>query len=1070
MAEAQGTPGITTQTMIQPDLLGALQWRCIGPFRGGRVVAVAGDPVNPMTFYFGACAGGVWKTTDGGTYWQNVSDGFFKTAAVGAMAVADSDPNVIYVGMGETAIRGDVSHGDGVYKSTDGGKTWAHLGLADTRYIGRVRIHPHNPDLVYVAALGHIFGPNRERGVYRSTDGGKTWEQVLLRSPKAGAIDLTLDPHNPRMVYAACWEVQRTPWSLESGGPDSSLYKSTDGGDTWVELTNNPGLPAGIKGKMGVVVSPARPDRLWAIVEAEAGALFRSDDGGATWERLSEDRRLRLRPWYYCHIYADPQDPETVYVLNIQAWKSVDGGRTFTELTTPHGDNHDLWIDPRHPQRMIEGNDGGACVSFNGGATWSTIYNQPTAQFYHVTTDKQFPYRVYGTQQDNSAISVPSRSYKGAILWGDCYAVGSSESGYIAVHPNDPNIVFSGAVGSAPGGGGAMLRYDHRTGQVRIVTVWPELYGGWGAKDLKYRFQWTYPIVFSPHDPHVLYATGNVVFRTTNEGTSWEPISPDLTRHDVTKLGPSGGPITRDTTGAEHYATIFAFVESPHEPGVFWAGSDDGLLHISRDGARTWTNVTPQDLPEWTLISIIEPSPHDPATAYVAATRYKLDDCQPYLYKTNNYGTTWTRITNGIPADDFTRVIREDPARRGLLYAGTETGLYISFDEGASWQSLQRNLPVVPVYDLVVKEHDLVAATHGRAFWILDDLTPLHQLTDRVRQAPAHLFMPCPAYRTVPPLGGNRQIAPGKNYVVASGYAATYYEVSTTQGDKVRIFLDAGENPPHGVVIIYYLREQPLGEVRLTFRDAQGQLIKSFTSQVANGQVRPNAAGEPRVPTAAGLNRFVWNMRYPDAHAVPGDVSTERSLTGPVALPGTYQVELSVGGQTLTSACEIRQDPRITATPAELAAQFTLLMQIRDKLSATHDAINQLHNVRQQVEEWVRRTAGHPMAAAVAEAAKDVTDKLTAIEQELIERRIQAQSDMIHYPTRLNAKLSALTSVVASADAAPTQQAYDVFHDLSARIDRHLERWRDALATDVAAFNRLVRDAAIPALVPQTSA
>ncbi|MGH8059884.1 MAG: WD40/YVTN/BNR-like repeat-containing protein, partial [Candidatus Entotheonellia bacterium] len=544
--------------------------------------------------------------------------------------------------------------------------------------------------------------------------------------------------------------------------------------------------PAGLQGRIGVAVSPARPGRVWAIVEAEDGALFRSDDGGATWQRLSEDRSLRLRFWYYGHVFADPQDPETVYVLNIQAWKSIDGGHTFTQLTTPHGDNHDLWIDPGTPQRMIEGNDGGACVSFNGGATWSSIYNQPTAQFYHVVADTQIPYRLYGTQQDNTAISVPSRSDNGAILPRDCYPVGSSESGYIAVRPDDPNIVYSGAVGSAPGGGGVMLRYDHRTHQVRIITVWPELYGGWGAKDLKYRFQWTYPIVLSPHDPHILYATGNLVFRSTDEGTSWEAISPDLTRHDVSKMEPSGGPITKDTTGAEHYGTIFTFVESPHARGLFWAGSDDGLIHLSRDGGRTWENVTPKDLPEWTLISMIEVSPHDPATAYVAATRYKLDDCEPFLYKTRDYGRTWEHITQGIPAHDFTRVIREDPARRGLLYAGTETGVYVSFDDGAAWQSLQCNLPAVPVYDLLMKNDDLVVATHGRSFWILDDLTPLHQLSDAVAGAPAHVCAPRPTERFLLPMGYARQPVPGKSYQLAQGMAGTYYEKQTAAGDTVR--------------------------------------------------------------------------------------------------------------------------------------------------------------------------------------------------------------------------------------------------------------------------------------------
>ena len=784
MPDQQTTTAIpdARHPMAHSHLLHALEWRCIGPYRGGRVVAVAGDPVDAAVFYFGACAGGIWKTTDAGTYWENISDAYLQTAAVGAIAVADSDPNVIYVGMGECCIRGDVSHGDGVYKSTDAGKTWTHLGLEDTRHIARVRIHPTNPDLVYVAALGHAYGPNNQRGIFRSADGGKSWDHMLFRSDKAGAIDLSMDPHNPRLLYAAIWEAQRTPWSLTSGGPDSSLYKSTDGGETWTELTNNPGLPTGLKGRIGVAVSPARPGRVWALVEAEDGALFRSDDDGATWQRLSEERNLRLRFWYYGHVFADPQDPDTVYILNIQAWKSVDGGRTFAQMTTPHGDNHDLWIDPRHPQRMIEGNDGGACVSFNGGASWSTIYNQPTAQFYHVATDTRFPYRVYGTQQDNTAICVPSRSEKGAILSSQCYPVGSSESGYIAVRPDNPNIVYSGAIGSAPGGGGVLLRYDHATEQVRIITVWPEVYGGWGAKDLKYRFQWTYPIVLSPHDPNILYAAGNVLFRSTDEGMSWEAISPDLTRQDVSKLEPSGGPINKDTTGAEHYCTIFAFAESPHQPGVFWVGSDDGLMHLSRNGGQTWDNVTPKELPEWALISMIEVSPHDPATAYVAATRYKLDDVQPYLYKTNDYGQTWQRITAGIPEHDFTRVIREDPARRGLLYAGTETGVYISFDDGASWQPLRLNLPAVPVYDLVIKEHELVAATHGRSFWILDDLTPLHQLTDQVLSAPAHLFPPGPTFRLAPPMGYARQPAPGKSYMVAQGAPATYTETQSPTG------------------------------------------------------------------------------------------------------------------------------------------------------------------------------------------------------------------------------------------------------------------------------------------------
>ncbi|MGH2598534.1 MAG: WD40/YVTN/BNR-like repeat-containing protein, partial [Dehalococcoidia bacterium] len=902
---------------IDAERLKAMEWRNIGPHRGGRVVAVAGDPVEPMTFYFGACAGGVWKTTDGGTYWQNVSDGFFQTAAVGAIEVAPSDGNVVYAGMGECCIRGDVSHGDGVYRSTDAGRTWAHRGLADTRHIARVRVHPHDPDTVFVAALGHAFGPNEERGVFRSRDGGATWEKVLYRDDKSGAIDLSIDPANPRVLYAALWETIRRPWELVSGGPGSGLYKSTDGGDTWTELTDNPGLPKGSKGRIGVAVSPARSGRVWALVEhAEKGGLYRSDDGGATWELISEDREIQQRPWYYMHVFADPQDADTCYILNLRMWKSTDGGKTFSPVSTPHGDNHDLWIDPHNPLRMIEGNDGGACASFNGGLTFSTIYNQPTAEFYHVAVDTRVPYHVYGTQQDNSAIAVPSHSNTGAIPWGECYYVGHSESGHIQVRPDNPDIIYSGAIGSSPGGGGSLLRYDHGTRQTQIITVWPEVTSGLGAGAAKYRFQWTYPILISPHDPNTLYVTGNQVFRTRDEGINWEPISPDLTRNDESKLGPSGGPITKDTTGAEHYCTIFAFTESRHQQGLFWAGSDDGLIHISKDGGQSWQNVTPPDLPEWTTINVIEVSPHDPATAYVAGWRYKLHDNTPYLWKTTDYGQSWQRITSGIPSHDFTRVIREDPVRRGLLYAGTETGLYVSFDDGAQWQRFQSNLPVVPVYDLTVKGDDLVAATHGRSFWVLDDLTPLRQIADEIAEKEAHLFAPRVTHRLRPLPGAGRPGAPGqKNYALGLGGVATFIEQKKPDGDVERIFIDAGTNPPNGVIVNYYLKERPAGEVKLEFFDRDGNLVKTFTSkadeveQPAADEVEPGVEGEEgseaeepaataaetdkRASKEAGLNRFVWNMRYPDAEKVEGDATTEQSVAGPAAAPGDYRVRLT---------------------------------------------------------------------------------------------------------------------------------------------------------------------------------
>jgi photosystem II stability/assembly factor-like uncharacterized protein len=1062
------TPTQQTSETNKPTLFNALAWRCIGPPRGGRVVAVAGDPVHAAVFYYGACAGGVWKTDDGGTYWHNISDGYFNTSSVGALAVADSDPNVVYAGMGESCIRLDVSYGDGVYKSTNAGKTWSHLGLDDTRHISRVRIHPQNPDTVYVAALGHAFGPNQQRGVFRSRDGGKTWEHVLFTSDSAGAADLCIDPHNPRILYTAIWQVQRNFWSLTSGGPHSGLYRSTDGGDTWTNISNQPGLPKGLKGRMGVAVSPAQAGRVWATIEAEDCGLYRSDDGGNTWELVSGDRDLQGRPWYYQHVFADPQDADTVWILNYQAWKSIDGGKTFTQVTTPHGDNHDLWIDPRNPQRMIEGNDGGACVTYNGGASWSTIYNQLTAQFYHVATDNQFPYRVYGTQQDNTAISVPSRTHHGVIPWGDCYTVGTSESGYIAVHPSNPNIVISGAIGSSPGGGGNLLRYDHSTGQVRIITVWPEINTGYGAKDMKYRFQWTYPIFFSPHDANQLYVAGNMVFRSTDQGSSWEAISPDLTRNDVSKLEPSGGPITKDTSGAETYATIFALVESPHQKGVFWAGSDDGLVHISRDNGATWDNITPAGLPEWSLISMIEASPHDAATAYMAATRYKLDDNRPMLYKTNDYGKTWGDISAGIPVHDYTRVIRADPGRRGLLYVGTETGVYVSFDDGASWQPMQTNLPNVPVYDLLIKDNDLIAATHGRSFWILDDVTQIHQLADGLPDRAFGLLKPRNTYRPALPFRVQK-LAAGKNYQRGVGGYVAYTESKGVDGNSVLHVLDGGTNPPDGVIVSYYLREQPTGKVTLSFLDANGELIKSFTNQHA-GSDSANNTKELRVPTAVGMNRFLWPMRYPDAHKIPGDKLLEDKGVGPLAPPGTYQVRLEVDGDSQTQTFQLLKDPRVAASEADFDAQFRLLMQIRDKLSETHDAVNQLRSVRQQVDEWVQRAAGHAAAAQVSQAADALKAKLATIEDALTQTQYKGARDRLNLPAKLNAKLAEIASVVAAADFAPPRQAYDVFQEVSGRIDAQLHNLDEVMTEDVSAFDHLVRELGIPAIVPRTTA
>ena len=863
---------------VDPALYQAMQYRSIGPFRGGRVLAVAGDPVDQATFYFGACSGGLWKTDDAGVFWHNISDGYFKTASVGALAISDSDPNVIYVGMGEACIRSNVTHGDGVYKSTDAGKTWAHLGLEDTRHIGRVRVHPQNPDLVYVAALGHAFGPNEERGVFRSTDGGKNWEKVLYKSERAGAIDLSMDPNNPRIIYAAIYQARRYPYTVVSGGPDSGLWRSVDGGDSWEEITDSPGLPGKPLGRIGVAVSPARSGRVWCLIEHDDGGLFRSDDGGKTWALTSNNADLRRRHFYYTHVFAHPTDPDTCYVLSGRNWKSTDGGRTFTRFTTPHDDDHDMWIDPKNPRRIIHANDEGASISFNDGASWTRLENQPTGQFYHVTTDTNFPYRVYGTQQDGSSISIPSRSVTGAITQPDWYCVGGGEAGYVAVRPDDPNILYA-----AHSGGGPMSRLDLRTGQGLDVKVWPERASNLAPEHLKYRFQWTFPIVISPHNPNVVYAAGNHVFRSTTDGASWDEISPDLTRNDVKRGGASEGAASEGLPPC----TIFAFDESKVEEGVLWAGSDDGLVHVSRDNGENWRNVTPPGLPEWSLVSIIDPSPHDAATAYVAAAAYKLDDYRPYLFKTNDYGETWTQITNGIPDNDFTRVIREDPSRRGLLYAGTETGIYVSFDDGDNWQSLQLNLPVVPIHDFVIKDNDLVVATHGRAFWILDDLTPLHQISDESSQAPAILYKPREGYRFPMwrPLRPDASSVAGMNYDRGAGPVIfSWYTEKDGEGNIVKqTYLDAGQNPPDGVVVYYYFKEQPEGEVALTVLDKEGNTVNTFRSKEEGSDYKG-----PFLPKKAGMNRFLWNMRHSDAETVPGDETVgglDESVNGPMAVP-----------------------------------------------------------------------------------------------------------------------------------------------------------------------------------------
>ncbi len=1002
----------------------ALRARLIGPHRGGRVTAVAGHPIESQVFYFGHCAGGVWKTTDGGRFWENISDGFFGTGSVGALAVSESDPNVLFVGMGETNIRGNVSHGDGVYRSTDGGRTWRHVGLAPTRHIARIRIHPRDPDLVYVASFGHAYGPNPDRGVYRSTDGGATWEHVLFRGERAGAIDLSIDVTNPRILYAALWEGWRTPYSLSSGGPGSGLFRSTDGGESWTELTHNPGLPGGLWGRPGIAVSPANPDRVWALVEAVDGGLFRSDDRGATWVRITQESRIWQRSWYFMHVFADPQDSETVWALNVQAWKSTDGGRMFQAFPTPFEDQHDLWIDPRNPRRMIEGNDGGACVSFNAGATWSSQYNQPTSQFYHVTTDNQVPYRVYGAQQDINTLSVPSRSNNGAITAADWYAVGGGESGHVAVRPDDANVVYSGSFG------GHLTRYDHRSGQIQDISVWPDDPMGWGAGDLKYRFQWTFPVVVSRHDPDVVYVTSQYVHRSRDAGMRWETCSPDLTRADPSTLGPSGGPIHKDNVSTEYYATIFAFAESPVRAGVLWAGSDDGLVHVSLDEGLSWANVTPRELPEWALISTIEPSPHAAGTAYVAATRYKLDDFGPYVFKTSDYGASWTSIVDGLPREAFTRVVREDARRRGLLFAGTETGIYVSSNDGQPWHRLQMGVPITPIHDLAVKNDDLVVATHGRSFWIVDDITPLHET---IADGAVHLFTPRSTVRFRGFQGFSLPRAEGKNSRLIGPVHITY--VSSPDGE---VLLDAGSNPPNGVAITYALRDELA--VDLTILDEHGEPILTLVNQ----------------PGTPGVHRAIWDMRYPPPASVEGVTFWEESgAAGPLAPPGDYQVRLTAGDTVLTQPFEIQPDPRVGASRQDLLEQFTLLLSIRDRLSQAHATANQIGALRRQLATWQARPEVASLAAQI-----DATDReLGSIDAELIER---SPGLSYAHPIRLNAKLAALSAMVGSADSAPTRQSREVFAQLVDHLDRALDRLRGVVEGDLAELNTSLRSLDAP--------
>jgi photosystem II stability/assembly factor-like uncharacterized protein len=1039
--------------------LDALRWRCIGPPRGGRVVAVAGDPEERSVFYFGACAGGVWKTIDGGIYWRCVSDGFFGSAAIGALAVAPSDPNVIYAGTGETEIRLDVSWGDGVYRSTDAGLTWSHLGLNETRFVGRIRIHPHNPDLVYVAALGDAFGTNAERGVFRSRDGGRSWEKVLYRDADSGAVDLSMDPHNPRILFAAFWQARRNFWNLSSGGPGSGLFRSTDGGETWTEISRHPGLPTGPLGKLGVAVSPARTGRVWALVEtdAEHTGLYRSEDYGAHWTLVSSHRDLMHRPWYYTHVFADPCHDETVYVANLQLWKSTDGGVSFTEIQTPHGDNHDLWIDPADPKRMIEGNDGGACISFNGGRTWSSIYNQPTAQFYRLDTDNQYPYRVYATQQDNTTISVPSAAQWGAITLGDCTYPGTGESGFVAVRPDDPNIVYCGAIGSSPGGAGALQRYDHRTGQIQLVNVWPEESTGIAPRDMRYRFAWTFPIVLSPHDSGTLYTAGNHVFRSSDEGMSWEEISPDLSLDDKSRQGHSGGDITRESAGAEVHATCASLAPSPHRPEEIWASTDDGLVQVTRNGGKNWRNVTPPAMPELAYVGCVEISPHDPDTIYVAATRYKLADYRPYLFCSTDGGQSFEPINGDFPDNEITRVVRADPLRQGLLFVGTETGIYCSLNDGRNWMRMAGGLPVVPVYDLKIKGADLVAGTHGRSFWVLDDITPLRHLGDG--DEGCRLFPPRLTVRTKLHWGALRGLRPsGVGFAVAPGVGGGIRTFRNPDGTGGREYLDVGENPPNGAIIYYWLDDDVSGPLSLTFRDEAGAAIASFRSD------DPGVPAAKRPSVRPGLNRFVWDLRYPGPEALDPTLAPPRNKplaapadppAGPTVVPGRYSVAMSVGAQRMEAAFTVVKDPRLATTPQAYRQQFELLQGLTASLGKLNRTVNRLRRLKQRLHVLAGSEADEHGLHGLAAQAQETAEKLTAIEAVLVDVHRESERDVLRNPAGLNDTLADLISTVSLSDTVPTTQAAAVSREIMTRVDAEIAKVALLSATEVAAVNRL---------------
>nr|WP_297786550.1 glycosyl hydrolase [uncultured Allomuricauda sp.] len=991
------------------ELYSSLEYRLIGPFRGGRSGTVAGVPGEPNLYYFGATGGGVWRTTDGGRSWENISDGYFG-GSIGAVEVAQSDHNVIYVGGGEQTVRGNVSSGYGVWKTEDAGKTWKSLGLDKSRHISRMRIHPKDHNIVYAAVMGNLYKPTTERGVYKSTDGGETWKKVLYANDMAGAVDLTFDPNNPRILYASTWRIERTPYSLNSGGEGSALWKSTDSGETWTEISKNEGFATDTLGIIGVAVSPQNSNRVWAMVEnKDKGGLYRSEDAGKTWSLVNSDRSLRQRAWYYTRVYADTNDENVVYVLNVRYHKSTDGGKTFESNNAPHGDHHDLWIAPEDSNRMIMADDGGAQVSYDGGETWSTYHNQPTAQFYRVTTDNAFPYRIYVAQQDNSTVRINYRSDDGSIGEDDWESTAGGESAHIAVDPTNDDIVYGGSYG------GLLTRVNHAKKTTRAINVWPDNPMGHGAEGMKYRFQWNFPIMFSKHDPNKLYTFSNHVHMTTNEGQSWELLSGDLTRNDPTKLVSSGGPITQDNTSVEYYCTIFAANESPLKEGLLWVGSDDGLIHVTKDGGQTWENVTPPNMPEWNMINSIEPSAFDEGTCYVAATRYKLGDFAPYLYKTTDYGKTWTKITNGIENEHFTRVVREDPKRQGLLYAGTETGMYVSFNDGQNWEKFQLNLPIVPITDLTIKDDNLIVATQGRSVWVIDDLTVLHQLDDAKKSADAVLYKPRDSYRT-------------------KGRAAR--RPSKTEG----------ENLANGVITHFYLKDfSEKDSIALTYTKMNGDTLATYSTYAKEKGKKLEAK--------KGGNTYVWDTRGKGAERLKGMILWWANLSGPKAVPGTYKVSLNVNGDDQTEEFTILPDPRAEVTVADMQKQYDFITEVNETVDRAHQSIKKIRAVNSKLDEFIKKYKEDEATKALVEKAKKMKEEFGSIEKELYQTKNRSNQDPLNFPIKLTNKLAHLNSLVSIDDFPPTEQDIAVKNEMSGKINAQLRAFDTLVDKEISAFN-----------------